>query len=63
MPARSTLLALLAFFILGNVECATAPENDWLMTGNIITADTFDAGPAIDIDSNSVEKAKPWSTI
>ena len=38
VPARVSLLALLALFVAGNVGCALAPGYGWLMAARIVTA-------------------------
>ena len=43
MPARQTLLALTALFIVGNLTCALAPTYGMLMAARIVTAFTHAA--------------------
>ncbi|TXH39092.1 MAG: MFS transporter [Rhodospirillaceae bacterium] len=38
LPRKTTLLALMVIFTLGNARCALAPSYGWLMTARIITA-------------------------
>ena len=38
LPRKTTLLALMVIFTLGNALCALAPSYGWLMTARIVTA-------------------------
>ncbi len=38
LPARSALMALMGFFIVGNLLCAVAPDYDFLMLARVVTA-------------------------
>lgn len=38
LPRKTTLLVLMAIFILGNLACALAPSYGWLMAARVVTA-------------------------